>query len=43
MGTALGAALFVLTGQPVWIALGIAMGAALDWEGPEGKTDEEER
>ena len=43
VGTAIGAFLFVLTREPVWIALGVAIGAALDWETPKGKTDEEER
>ena len=43
VGTAIGAFLFVLTREPVWIALGVAIGAALDWERPKGKTDEEER
>ena len=31
VGTALGACAFVLTGEPIWIALGVAIGAALDW------------
>jgi len=31
VGTAIGAALFVLTDEPLWIALGVALGAALDW------------
>lgn len=31
VGVALGAALFVLTNEPVWIALGVAVGAAFDW------------
>jgi hypothetical protein len=43
VGTAIGAVFFVLTREPVWIALGVAIGAALDWERPKGKTDEEER
>ena len=29
--TALGACAFVLTREPIWIALGVAIGAALDW------------
>ena len=32
VGTALGACAFVLTREPIWIALGVAIGAALDWE-----------
>ena len=31
VGTAIGAVFFVLTREPVWIALGVAIGAALDW------------
>jgi len=31
VGTAVGAALFVLTDEPLWIALGVVLGAALDW------------
>ena len=31
VGTAIGAVLFVLTNDPVWIALGVALGAALGW------------
>ena len=31
VGTALGAALFVLTNEPLWMALGVTLGAALDW------------
>ena len=31
VGTALGASVFVLTGEPVWIGVGVAIGAALDW------------
>ena len=30
-GTAIGAVTFVFTREPVWIALGVAIGAALDW------------
>ena len=32
VGTALGAAFFVLTHEPLWIALGVTLGAALDWQ-----------
>ena len=31
VGAAFGALLFVLTDEPVWIALGVAIGAAFDW------------
>ena len=30
VGTAIGAALFALTDEPLWIALGVVLGAALD-------------
>ena len=26
-----GAAIFALTAEPVWIAVGVALGAAIDW------------
>ena len=32
IGRALGACAFVLTREPIWIALGVAIGAALDWQ-----------
>ena len=32
VATAIGAAVFVLTREPVWIAIGVGIGAALDWE-----------
>ena len=32
VGAALGACAFVFTREPIWIALGVAIGAALDWE-----------
>ena len=31
VGVALGAVLFVFTNEAVWIALGVAIGAAFDW------------
>ena len=31
VGTALGACAFVLTREPIWIAIGAAIGAAIDW------------
>ena len=31
VGTALGACAFVLTQELVWIAIGVAIGAGLDW------------
>jgi drug/metabolite transporter (DMT)-like permease len=35
--TALGALVFVLTSEPVWIGVGVAIGAALDWKRPKNK------
>jgi len=35
VGTAVGAAVFVITNEPVWIALGVAIGAALGWRKPK--------
>ena len=37
VGVALGALVFVLTSEPVWIAFGVAVGAALDWKKPKNK------
>ena len=37
VGVALGGLVFVLTSEPVWIAVGIAIGAALDWKMPKNK------
>ena len=31
VGTGFGAAIFALTGEPVWIAIGVALGAAISW------------
>ena len=31
VGTALGACAFVLTREPIWIVIGAAIGAAIDW------------
>ena len=31
IGTAIGVVIFAATNQPVWIALGVAIGAALSW------------
>jgi hypothetical protein len=35
VGTALGALVFALTSEPVWIAVGVAIGAGLDWKKPK--------
>jgi len=32
VGTAMGAVAFAFTREPVWIALGAPIGAALDWQ-----------
>ena len=37
VGTALGALIFALTSEPVWIAVGVAIGAGLDWKKPKSK------
>ena len=34
VGTAIGAAAFAATNEPVWIAVGVAIGAALGWQKP---------
>lgn len=41
VGTAIGAALFILTQEPVWIAVGVAVGAGLDWRKPESRHSEQ--
>ena len=35
VGVALGGLVFVLTSEPVWIAVGVAIGAGLDWKKPK--------
>jgi hypothetical protein len=35
IGTALGALIFALTNEPVWIAVGVAISAGLDWKKPK--------
>ena len=37
VGTAIGAIVFALTNEPTWIAVGVAVGAALDWRKPKNK------
>ena len=37
VGVGIGAAVFAITNQPVWIALGVAIGAALCWRKPKDK------
>ena len=31
VGTAIGAAIFAATNEPTWLAVGVAIGAALSW------------
>ena len=42
VGTAIGAALFILTGEPVWIGVGVAVGAGLDWRKPKSRHSDQE-
>ena len=37
VGTATGTIVFALTNEPIWIAVGVAVGAALDWRKPKNK------
>ena len=37
--TAIGAALFAATNEPTWLAVGVAMGAALGIRKPKGQKD----
>ena len=37
VGVAIGAVIFVLTNEPFWIALGVAMGSALGFSLKKGK------
>jgi len=37
VGVALGGLVFVLTSEPVWIAVGVAIGAGLDWKRPKNR------
>ena len=32
LGTAIGAIIFILTKEPLWIAFGVVIGAAIDWK-----------
>tara|TARA_B100000242_G_scaffold116489_1_gene81356 strand:- start:1002 stop:1157 length:156 start_codon:yes stop_codon:yes gene_type:complete len=34
VGTAIGAAVYILTNEPTWLAVGVAIGAALSWRKP---------
>ena len=37
VSVAMGGLVFVLTSEPVWIAVGVAIGAALDWKRSKNK------
>ena len=37
VGTAIGVAVFAITNEPVWIAVGVAIGAAIGWNKPKTK------
>jgi len=37
VATTIGAIVFALTNEPTWIAVGVAVGAALDWRKPKNK------
>ena len=39
VGTAIGAAVFAATNEPVWIADGVAIGATLGWQKPNKRDD----
>ena len=31
VGAGVGSTIFALTGEPVWVAIGVALGAAISW------------
>ncbi len=37
VGTAIGVAVYAITNEPTWIAVGVAIGAALSWRKPKKK------
>ena len=39
VGTAIGAAVFAATNEPVWIAVGVANGAEIGWRKPKDKNE----
>ena len=41
VGTAIGIAVFAVTNEPVWIAVGVAIGAAVGWRKPKNKNEKE--
>ena len=41
VGTAIGVAVFAATKEPTWIAVGVAVCAALSWKKPKNKKEQE--
>ena len=39
VGTAIGAAVFAATNEPTWLAVGVALGAALSLRKPQNKNE----
>ena len=39
VGTAIGAAVFAATNEPTWLAVCVALGAALSWRKPQNKNE----
>ena len=39
VGTAIGVAVFAITNEPTWIAVGVAIGAAISWRKPQSKNE----
>ena len=39
VGTAIGAAVFAATNEPTWLAVGVALGAALSRRKPQNKNE----
>ena len=39
VGTAIGVAVFAITNEPTWLAVGVALGAALSWRKPQNKNE----
>ena len=37
--TAIGAGMYAATNEPTWIAVGVALGAALSWKKPQNKNE----
>ena len=41
VGTAIGAVVFTATNESTWLAVGVALGAALSWRKPQNKNKNE--